>query len=78
MPNNVDLPQDRIANRALNPETLMAGHCYTPGLVTGELLPTCEIAIYVFGSARQGKDFFDLTSPSPAQADILRSQSGET
>jgi methionine-gamma-lyase len=53
----------RIANRTLHPETLMMGYGYSPQLSQGALKPPIfQTSTYVFESAQQGKDFFDLTS----------------
>jgi methionine-gamma-lyase len=55
--------RDRIANRKLHPETLMMGYGYAPGLSEGSLKPPIFLtSTFVFESAQQGKDFFDLTS----------------
>jgi methionine-gamma-lyase len=55
--------RDRIANRRLHPETLMMGYGYAPGLSEGSLKPPIFLtSTFVFESAQQGKDFFDLTS----------------
>jgi methionine-gamma-lyase len=55
--------RDRIANRRLHPETLMMGYGYAPGLSEGALKPPIFLtSTFVFESAQQGKDFFDLTS----------------
>jgi methionine-gamma-lyase len=53
----------RIANRTLHPETLMMGYGYAPSLSQGALKPPIfQTSTYVFETAQQGKDFFDLTS----------------
>lgn len=58
-----DYHKVRIANRALHPETLMMGYGYAPGLSEGSLKPPIFLtSTFVFESAQQGKDFFDLTS----------------
>jgi methionine-gamma-lyase len=58
-----DYHKDRIANRRLHPETLMMGYGYAPGLSEGALKPPIFLtSTFVFESAQQGKDFFDLTS----------------
>ena len=55
--------RDRIANRRLHPETLMMGYGYAPGLSEGSLKPPIFLtSTFVFETAQQGKDFFDLTS----------------
>ena len=58
-----DYHKDRIANRKLHPETLMMGYGYAPGLSEGSLKPPIFLtSTFVFETAQQGKDFFDLTS----------------
>lgn len=58
-----DYRRIRIANRTLHPETLMMGYGYSPELSQGALKPPIfQTSTYVFESAQQGKDFFDLTS----------------
>lgn len=58
-----DYHKDRIANRRLHPETLMMGYGYAPGLSEGSLKPPIFLtSTFVFETAQQGKDFFDLTS----------------
>ncbi|MFL5255419.1 MAG: hypothetical protein ACJ8AI_21500 [Rhodopila sp.] len=58
-----DYHKDRIANRRLHPETLMMGYGYAPGLSEGALKPPIFLtSTFVFETARQGKDFFDLTA----------------
>ena len=60
---NASYHKDRIANRRLHPETLMMGYGYAPGLSEGSLKPPIFLtSTFVFDSAQQGKDFFDLTS----------------
>ncbi|MHB2169906.1 cystathionine gamma-synthase family protein [Alsobacter sp. R-9] len=55
--------KDRIANRRLHPETLMMGYGYSPAMSEGSLKPPVFLtSTFVFESAQQGKDFFDLTS----------------
>jgi methionine-gamma-lyase len=55
--------RDRIANRRLHPETLMMGYGYAPGLSEGSLKPPIFLtSTFVFETAQQGKDFFDLTA----------------
>jgi methionine-gamma-lyase len=55
--------KDRIANRRLHPETLMMGYGYAPGLSEGALKPPIFLtSTFVFETAQQGKDFFDLTA----------------
>jgi methionine-gamma-lyase len=67
-----DYHKDRIANRKLHPETLMMGFGYAPGLSEGSLKPPIFLtSTFVFETAQQGKDFFDLTSgrrrPGPGE-----------
>lgn len=55
--------KDRIANRRLNPETLMMGYGYSPAMSEGSLKPPVFLtSTFVFENAQQGKDFFDLTA----------------
>ena len=59
---NESYHRDRIANRRLHPETLMMGYGYAPGLSEGSLKPPIFLtSTFVFETAQQGKDFFDLT-----------------
>ncbi len=52
-----------LENRLLKPETLMMGYGYAPGLSEGALKPPIFLtSTFVFESAQQGKDFFDLTA----------------
>ncbi len=52
-----------LENRLLKPETLMMGYGYAPGLSEGALKPPIFLtSTFVFKSAQQGKDFFDLTA----------------
>jgi methionine-gamma-lyase len=52
-----------LRNRLLKPETLMMGYGYAPGLSEGALKPPIFLtSTFVFESAQQGKDFFDLTA----------------
>ena len=52
-----------LKNRTLHPETLMMGYGYSPGLSEGSLKPPIFLtSTFVFESAQQGKDFFDLTA----------------
>jgi methionine-gamma-lyase len=60
---NDNYHKDRIANRALHPETLMMGYGYAPAWSQGALKPPIfQTSTYVFENAQQGKEFFDLTS----------------
>ena len=52
-----------VHNHRLHPETLMMGYGYAPGLSEGALKPPIFLtSTFVFESAQQGKDFFDLTA----------------
>lgn len=52
-----------LKNHPLAPETLMMGYGYSPGLSEGALKPPIFLtSTFVFESAQQGKDFFDLTA----------------
>jgi methionine-gamma-lyase len=52
-----------LNNHALHPETLMMGYGYSPSLSEGSLKPPIFLtSTFVFESAQQGKDFFDLTA----------------
>ena len=52
-----------LRNRLLKPETLMMGYGYAPGLSEGALKPPIFLtSTFVFETAQQGKDFFDLTA----------------
>ncbi len=60
---NDNYHKDRIANRSLHPETLMMGYGYSPAWSQGALKPPIfQTSTYVFETAQQGKEFFDLTS----------------
>ena len=49
--------------RQLHPETLMMGFGYSPALSEGALKPPIFLtSTFVFATAQQGKDFFDLTA----------------
>lgn len=55
--------QRRIDDRRLQPETLMMGYGYSPGLSEGALKPPIFLtSTFVFETAQQGKDLFDITS----------------
>src|SRR5690606_16782163 len=55
--------KDRIDNRRLHPETLMMGYGYSPAMSEGALKPPVFLtSTFVFETAQQGKDFFDITS----------------
>ncbi len=52
-----------LGGRPLRPETLMMGYGYSPSLSEGALKPPIFLtSTFVFESAQQGKDFFDLTA----------------
>src|SRR5262245_56760571 len=52
-----------LKNHPLHPETLMMGYGYSPSLSEGALKPPIFLtSTFVFESAQQGKDFFDLTA----------------
>lgn len=60
---------DRIGNRRLHPETLMLGYGYDPHLSEGAVKPPVFLtSTFVFRSAEEGKDYFDVVSgrkPTP-------------
>ena len=50
-------------NHALKPETLMLGYGYDPALSEGAVKPPVFLtSTFVFGSAEEGRDFFDYVS----------------
>ncbi len=52
-----------LGNRILAPETLMMGYGYSPSLSEGSLKPPIFLtSTFVFDTAQQGKDFFDLVA----------------
>src|ERR1700761_8379148 len=52
-----------IDNRLLRPETLMMGYGYSPALSEGALKPPIFLtSTFVFETAQQGKDLFDITA----------------
>jgi methionine-gamma-lyase len=52
-----------IDNRLLHPETLMMGYGYSPALSEGALKPPIFLtSTFVFETAQQGKDLFDITA----------------
>ena len=62
-----------IGNHALRPETLMLGYGYDPMLSEGAVKPPVFLtSTFVFGSAEEGRDFFDYTAgrkqPPPGSA----------
>ena len=53
----------RIGNHVLKPETLMLGYGYDPALSEGAVKPPVFLtSTFVFGSAEEGRDFFDYVS----------------
>jgi methionine-gamma-lyase len=53
----------RIGNHVLKPETLMLGYGYDPALSEGAVKPPVFLtSTFVFGSAEEGRDFFDYAS----------------
>src|SRR5690349_5530523 len=60
---STDYKSRSLKNRRLHPETLMMGYGYSPSLSEGALKPPIFLtSTFVFESAQQGKDFFDITS----------------
>ncbi|MCB1508826.1 MAG: cystathionine gamma-synthase family protein [Hyphomicrobiaceae bacterium] len=52
-----------IARRPLSPETQMMSHGYDPALSEGSVKPPVFLtSTFVFGSAEEGRDFFDYTA----------------
>jgi methionine-gamma-lyase len=52
-----------IGNHALKPETLMVGYGYDPALSEGAVKPPVFLtSTFVFGSAEEGRDFFDYVA----------------
>src|SRR5437764_1953878 len=52
-----------IGNHALRPETLMLSYGYDPMLSEGAVKPPVFLtSTFVFGSAEEGRDFFDYVS----------------
>lgn len=52
-----------IGNHALHPETLMLGYGFDPMLSEGAVKPPVFLtSTFVFGSAEEGRDFFDYVS----------------
>src|SRR3984957_17414878 len=52
-----------IGNHALKPEPLMLGYGYDPALSEGAVKPPVFLtSTFVFGSAEEGRDFFDYVS----------------
>jgi methionine-gamma-lyase len=55
--------QRMVNNRTLSPETLMMGYGYSPALSQGALKPPVFLtSTFVFETAQQGKDLFNITS----------------
>ena len=55
--------QRALNNHVLHPETLMMGYGYSPALSEGALKPPIFLtSTFVFETAQQGKDLFDITS----------------
>lgn len=55
--------QRALGAHALHPETLMMGYGYSPALSEGSLKPPIFLtSTFVFETAQQGKDLFDLTA----------------
>src|SRR5688572_30371183 len=53
----------RLNGHPLHPETLMMGYGYSPTLSEGALKPPVFLtSTFVFATAQQGKDFFDVTA----------------
>jgi methionine-gamma-lyase len=53
----------KIGNHVLKPETLMLGYGYDPMLSEGAVKPPVFLtSTFVFGSAEEGRDFFDYVS----------------
>ena len=52
-----------IGNHKLHPETLMLSYGYDPALSEGAVKPPVFLtSTFVFGSAEEGRDFFDYAS----------------
>src|SRR5690348_2268035 len=70
----------RIGNHVLRPETLMLGYGYDPMLSEGAVKPPVFLtSTFVFGSAEEGRDFFDYVSgrkqpPAGAGAGLVYSR----
>src|ERR1700676_4825348 len=55
--------QRTLNNHPLHPETLMMGYGYSPALSEGSLKPPIFLtSTFVFETAQQGKDLFDITA----------------
>src|SRR5690242_2899253 len=58
-----DYKRRTLSGRTLEPETLMMGYGYAPGLSEAALKPPIfHTSTFVFENAQAGKDLFDLTS----------------
>ncbi|MGH7920814.1 MAG: PLP-dependent transferase, partial [Candidatus Dormibacteraceae bacterium] len=59
-----------VGEHRLHPQTLMLGYGYDPALSEGAVKPPVFLAsTYVFGTAEEGRDFFDQVAgrkPAPA------------
>src|SRR5262245_48762116 len=70
----------QIGNHVLHPETLMLGYGYDPMLSEGAVKPPVFLtSTFVFGSAEEGRDFFDYVSgrkapPAGAGAGLVYSR----
>jgi methionine-gamma-lyase len=70
----------QIGNHVLRPETLMVGYGYDPMLSEGAVKPPVFLtSTFVFGSAEEGRDFFDYVSgrktpPAGAGAGLVYSR----
>jgi methionine-gamma-lyase len=70
----------RIGNHVLKPETLMLGYGYDPMLSEGSVKPPVFLtSTFVFGTAEEGRDFFDYVSgrktpPAGAGAGLVYSR----
>jgi methionine-gamma-lyase len=72
--------KDRIGNHMLHPQTLMLGYGYDPSLSEGAVKPPVFLtSTFVFGSAEEGRDFFDYsagrrTPPPGSEAGLVYSR----
>ncbi|MEU3983814.1 cystathionine gamma-synthase family protein [Streptomyces sp. NPDC026672] len=58
-----DYKNRTIARRSMRPETLMMGYGYSPAFSEGSLKPPVFLtSTFVFETAQQGKDLFDITA----------------
>src|SRR5215475_15541567 len=70
----------RIGNHVLKPETLMLSYGYDPALSEGAVKPPVFLtSTFVFGSAEEGRDFFDYAAgrrqpPAGAGAGLVYSR----